>query len=154
MFQQSHSNETKPPKKKTHTHTTKQVTHADRVSLNKFTVRSWEFLGPAVLSFLQQTWFGDKEGGASCLARARWASWLVDFLFQGLEFLAFVRMNTLTYEWSLGSLYEPIRRLVAGLLATVGGACAAAANHLPAGCGLFILDFPVVFHSQKTERES
>lgn len=89
---------------------------------------STEFMrrGPAVLSFLLQT------GRLAFLA-----SWLADFFFQELEFLAFVCMNTPTYEWRLGSLFDPIRSLVVGILATVGGACLAAANPLPAGCGLY-----------------
>lgn len=88
--------------------------------------------------------------GQICFSWAKRMSWLVDFFFQELEFLAFVHMNTHTYEWSLGlPPHEPIRSAVMWILATTGGACAAAANRLPA----FILDFPVVFHSQKTHRE-
>lgn len=46
---------------------------------------------------------GNKHGDSIFLLGTRRASWLVHFLFQGLEFLAFVRMNALTYEWSLAS---------------------------------------------------
>lgn len=66
--------------------------------------------------------FGDKSGDLLFSLGARRSSWLVHFLFQGLEFLPFVRLNTQTYEWSLGSLHEPITSRTVGFLATVGGA--------------------------------
>lgn len=118
------------------------------MSLNKFVLKWGDFWAPAVLSFLQQTWFGDNRE-TYFLAQARGGSWLVDFLFQGLEFLAFVRMNTLTYEWSLGSSYEPIRNLVVGFLATVGGACATAANHPSADGKLLYWIFQLFFIHKK-----
>lgn len=58
-------------------------------------------------------------------------------------------MNTPTYEWSLGSLCEPIRSLVVELLATVGGACAPAANHVAAHCGLLYWIFQLFFIHKK-----
>lgn len=48
--------------------------------------------------------------------------------------------------------HEPIRSLVVGVLATVGGACAAAANHIPADCGLLYWIFQLFFIHKK-ERE-
>lgn len=117
------------------------------MSLREFALQWGDFWAPAVLSFLHQTWFGDNRGDLLFWR----ASWLVDFLFQGLEFLAFVRMNALTYEWSLGSLCEPIRSAAAGILATVGGACAAAANQRPSDCGLLFWIFQLFFIHKKRE---
>lgn len=76
------------------------------------------------------------------------------FPLSRVEFLAFVQMNTLTYEWSLGCFYKPIKGAVARLLATVGGACPTAANHLSADCGLLYWIFQLFFIHKKTERES
>lgn len=76
-------------------------------------------------------------------------SWLVHFLFQGLEFLAFVRLNTLTYEWSLGS---PVRANQKPRILDPSNQGRSLRSSSQSAPGAFIQDFPVVFHSQK-ERE-
>lgn len=72
---------------------------------------------------------------------------------EGLEFLAFVRLNSLTSEWSLGSRCEPIRYLIVGVLATMGGADTRAANELWADCGFFYCIFQLFFIHKKGRGE-
>lgn len=91
-------------------------------------------------------------GRLAFLARARWGSWLVDFLFQGLEFLAFVRMNTLTYEWSLASPTRANQKPGSRGPSNRGRGLRRSSQSYPGRLRAFILDFPVVFHSQKRER--
>lgn len=76
-------------------------------------------------------------------------SWLVDFLFQGLKFLVFVRMNTLTYEWSLASPTRTNQKPGSRGPSNHRRGLQRSSQSAPDRLQAFILDFPVVFHSQK-----
>lgn len=88
------------------------------------------------------------------LPRISEGSWLVHFLFQELEFHAFVQMNTLTYEWSLYSFNGPIRNLVFRLLATRGGAWTSPANQVFAQGRVLYWTFQLFFIHKKARGES
>lgn len=82
-------------------------------------------------------------------ARDGESSWLVDFLFQGLKFLVFVRMNTLTYEWSLASPTPTNQKSGSQGPSNHGRGLQRSSQLAADRLQAFILDFPVVFHSQK-----
>lgn len=115
------------------------------------------------------TWMGEKvgrtpgrRGGGEAInmetglffAGSARAQRLAHFLFQRLEFLlAFVRMNALTYEWSLvipPPASQPINAAVPGNLATVGGACAASSQ---SHAVFFYSGFSSCFSFTKKKRE-